>query len=222
MTPQAALLKASIDADIQEIESLYGRLVPVVDRAERLQTSYKLKLERFKTFLNCLKWLECKFDPGKAKQDLTTMTQPLDGQLSSVELQHAQSLLQGYPEVEAAIATLAQNNGDIGESFDALWAEEVGQLGMFDAQGRSLRGTVLKVLREEVCGDDGFRSKMADYVNHPASATALTSLIAYLVTLTTLPINPALATVIVLYMLKLGLAVFCEYTAPAAETGEAP
>jgi len=37
----------------------------------------------------------------------------------------------------------------------------------------------------------------------------------YLVGLTTLPINPAIATIIVLYILKLGLNIFCEYTDPA-------
>ncbi|MGF1513000.1 MAG: hypothetical protein ACFB5Z_04790 [Elainellaceae cyanobacterium] len=150
------------------------------------------------------------------------MTQPLDGQITPAELQQAQLLLQSYPEAEAAIATLAQNNGDIGESFDSLWAEEVGQLGTFGTGGQSLRSSVLKVLREEVCGDEGFRAKMGEYVGNPASATALASLIGYLVTLTTLPINPAIATVIVLYLLKLGLAVFCEYTAPATENGETP
>lgn len=149
------------------------------------------------------------------------MTQPLDGQLSSAELQQARSLLQGYPEAEAAVETLAQQDGDIGKSFDLLWAEEVGQLGTFGTEGRSLRGTVLKVLREEICGDEGFRAKLAEYVGNPASATALASLIAYLVGLTTLPINPAIATVIVLYLLKLGLGIFCDYTEPVAE-GEAP
>jgi hypothetical protein len=42
----------------------------------------------------------------------------------------------------------------------------------------------------------------------------LTGLIVYIVELTSLAISPAIATIIVLYIIKVGLNVFCEYTQP--------
>lgn len=140
-------------------------------------------------------------------------------QLTLEEVQHAQQLVEksNAPEtkdMQGAIATLERHNGDLETSFQELWQEEVGDLGAVDPDGRSLWEVTLKVLRQEVCGDEGFRSKMLDYNKNPGSASVLTGAIVYLVGLTTLPINPAIATIIVLYILKVGLNIFCEYTEP--------
>ena len=78
--------------------------------------------------------------------------------------------------------------------------------------------STLKVLREEVCGDEGFRSKILDYNQNPGSASLMTGAIVYLVGLTTLPIDPAIATIVVLYILKVGLNIFCEYTEPESDS----
>ncbi|MBW4464710.1 MAG: hypothetical protein KME07_04625 [Pegethrix bostrychoides GSE-TBD4-15B] len=71
--------------------------------------------------------------------------------------------------------------------------------------------------RREICEDDGFRGKVKEYTKNPGSAPLLTGAIVSLVTLATahgVAIDPAIATVIVLYILKIGLNVFCEYTKP--------
>lgn len=143
----------------------------------------------------------------------------MDIQLRPEEVQQVQQLIQTADSPEAAsmqgaIATLERHNGDMETSFQELWQEEVGDLGAADPEGRSLWEVTLKVLRQEVCGDEGFRSKILDYNKNPGSASILTGAIVYLVGVTTLPINPAIATIIVLYILKVGLNIFCEYTEP--------
>lgn len=140
--------------------------------------------------------------------------------LTSNEIQEVQQIVQNYdaPEVsdiETAIATLEKNDGDLDASFNELWAEQVGSLGgTFAPEDKSLWQVTLKVLREETCGNEGFRDKVAAYTKNPTDAPLLTGLIVYLATLTTLPINPAIATIVVLYILKVGLNIFCEYIEP--------
>jgi hypothetical protein len=143
----------------------------------------------------------------------------MDIQLRPEEVQQVQQLLQTAHSPEAAsmqeaISTLERRNGDLETSFQELWQDEVGDLGAADPEGRSLWEVTLKVLRQEVCGDEGFRSKILDYNKNPGSASILTGAIVYLVGLTTLPINPAIATIVVLYIIKVGLNIFCEYTEP--------
>jgi len=140
-------------------------------------------------------------------------------QLDSEEVQKAHRLIQeaDQPEtsdMEDAIATLEKHNGDLETSFQELWQEQVGDLGTPETGDKSLWGGTLKGLRDEVCGDEGFRSKILDYNKNPGSASILTGAIVYLVGLTTLPINPAIATIVVLYIIKVGLNIFCEYTEP--------
>ncbi|MGF1514745.1 MAG: hypothetical protein ACFB5Z_13775 [Elainellaceae cyanobacterium] len=143
----------------------------------------------------------------------------MDARLSSVEIQQAQQVIHRseQPEVaemEAAIASLQKHDGDLEASFQELWREEVGSLGAFGPGDKSLWEVTLRVLRQEICGDEGFRSKILDYNKNPGSASILTGAIVSLVELTTLPIGSGIATVVVLYILKVGLNIFCEYTEP--------
>ena len=138
----------------------------------------------------------------------------METQLTTAEINNARQLLQDYSPAEEALATLEKHNGRLDVSFDELWAEAQGlQLERFGDK-KSLWQVTLKVLRQEVCGNEGFRSKILDYNKNPGSTSLLTGAIVYLLQVTTLPINPAMATVVVLYFLKVGLDIFCEYTEP--------
>ncbi|MEM9449067.1 MAG: hypothetical protein AAGA75_11090 [Cyanobacteria bacterium P01_E01_bin.6] len=144
----------------------------------------------------------------------------MDIQLSLAEVHQTRQLLENtdYPEVSSmqdAVSTLEKHNGDLETSFQELWQEQVGDLGTPETGDKSLWEVTLKVLRDELCGDEGFRSKILDYNKNPGSASILTGAIVYLVGLTTLPINPAIATIVVLYLVKVGLNIFCEYTEPS-------
>lgn len=84
-------------------------------------------------------------------------------------------------------------------------------------EGQSLWEVTKEVLRDEICGDEGFKAKVKEYNNNPASAPLLTGLIVYLASLAGASINPAIATIVVLWLLKIGMEVFCRYTEPEAE-----
>ncbi len=133
----------------------------------------------------------------------------MNTQLNSTEINQVQQLLNDYEPAQKALATLVQNNGNLNTTFDELWTEKVGR----DSYGnQSLWETTLTVLRQELCSNDGFRAQFQEYSRNPASAPLLTGLIISLTTLTGLPLDPAISTVIVLYILKVGLNIFCEYT----------
>ncbi|MEH2118260.1 hypothetical protein [Nostoc sp.] len=145
----------------------------------------------------------------------------MDGQLSHTEMNAARKILQDYDPAQHALNHLEKHNGKVETAFEDLWTEKNGQPLM--QQSKSLWQVTLKVLREELCGDEGFRGQLKDYTKNPGSSPLLTGLIISLVGVATahgLPIDPALATVIVLYILKIGLNIFCEYTeAPVGNSG---
>ena len=149
-------------------------------------------------------------DTLEKKQNQMNSIEP---QLTTTEINEKCQLLQDYSPAQEALALLKENNGRLDISFDLLWEEKHGRQDY--GPGESLWQVTLRVLRQEVCGDEGFRSKIYDYNKNPGTAPLLTGAIVYLVGLTTLPINPAIATIIVLYIVKVGLNIFCEYTEPA-------
>jgi hypothetical protein len=142
----------------------------------------------------------------------------MDVQLSTDEIQAKQQLLQDYEPAQEAFAILEKNQGRLDASFDELWEEKNSRQTF--TKGKSLWKVMLGELRKELCGDDGFRGKVKEYTNNPGSAPLLTGLIVSLVGIAGangLPIDPAIATIIVLYIVKIGLNTFCEYTEPATD-----
>jgi hypothetical protein len=134
-------------------------------------------------------------------------------QLTPDEIKAKQQLLQDYQPAQEAFAILEKYNGRLDISFDELWAEKIGQT--YDpSQPKSLWKSTLKILREELCGSEGFRAQFQEYTKNPGSAPLLTGLIVSLTALSGLPLDPAISTVIVLYLLKVGLKIFCDYTEP--------
>jgi hypothetical protein len=142
----------------------------------------------------------------------------MEVQLSTDEIQANQQLLQEYEPAQKAFAILEKNQGRLDTSFDELWEEKNGRQAF--TKGKSLWKVMLGELRKELCGDDGFRGKVKEYTNNPGSAPLLTGLIVSLVGIAGahgLPIDPAIATIIVLYVVKIGLNTFCEYTEPETD-----
>ncbi|MGF1568692.1 MAG: hypothetical protein ACFCVD_11595 [Nodosilinea sp.] len=86
---------------------------------------------------------------------------------------------------------------------------------------KTLRQVFLANLRRELCCDDSFREKVEEYNKNPAQAALLTGLIVYVVELVALPwMSPEIATVAVLWVLKIGLRTFCDYTEPRESQGD--
>jgi len=125
-------------------------------------------------------------------------------------------MLQDYAPAQEAFAMLEKHNGRLDMSFDELWFEN-NNLESYNR--KSLWQTTLKVLRAELCGDDGLRAQFKDYTKNPGSTPLLTGLIVAVVGLgasSGIPIDPSIATIVVLYLLKIGLNIFCEYTEPVS------
>ncbi|MEO1208764.1 MAG: hypothetical protein AAFX78_04395 [Cyanobacteria bacterium J06638_20] len=137
----------------------------------------------------------------------------MTSQLSTTEMQDVQRLLQGYDPAQPAIATLQNHHGNLETSLEELIVAEAGTA-VYGEERQSLREVFVRNLRREICGDESFREKVEEYNRNPGKAALLTGLIVYLIDLVTLPINPAIATVVVLWVLKLGIRTFCDYTEP--------
>jgi hypothetical protein len=142
----------------------------------------------------------------------------METQLTPDEIKSKQQLLQEYKPAQEAFSILEKNQGRLDDSFDELWEEKNGTQTF--TKGKSLWKVMLGELRKELCGNDGFRTKVKEYTNNPGSAPLLTGLIVSLVGIAGahgLPIDPAIATIIVLYVVKIGLNTFCEYTEPETD-----
>jgi hypothetical protein len=141
-------------------------------------------------------------------------------QITHSEIQAMRELMPDYTPGIEAMNHLEKHNGNMETAFQDLWQEKHGQVVM--REGKSLLDITLKNLRNELCGDEGFRSQIKEYTKNPGSSPLLTGLIVSLVSLASangFPLDPAIATVIVLYILKIGLNIFCDYTEPPANTG---
>ncbi|MEB3339976.1 hypothetical protein [Okeania sp.] len=137
----------------------------------------------------------------------------METKLTFDEIKEKQQLLQDNNYAQKALAILEKNNGKLDTNFNQLWHKKNAPLEAFSPSGKSFWKVTLEVLRQELCGDEGFRAQFKEYTKNPGSAPLLRGLIVSIVTISGLPIDPAIATIIVLYILKIGLNIFCEYTA---------
>jgi len=109
------------------------------------------------------------------------------------------------------LTILIDNNGQIEQSFEQLWTEKYGKQ---DFGSKSIWQSTLTVLRQELCGEEGIKNDVKEYSKNPTSAPLLTGLIVAVVSSAGLPIDSAIATMIVLYILKVDINIFCEYIKP--------
>ncbi len=132
--------------------------------------------------------------------------------LSADEMTALETELQGYAPAQSALSALQQHQGNLAGALEAQLMEEFGTSQTYGE--RSLWEITQETLREELCGQEGFLGRVQKYLDEPKKATALTALVIYIVEQTTLPISPSLATLVALYITKVGLTIFCKYTEP--------
>ena len=104
----------------------------------------------------------------------------MNAQLTPVEIQELQQLLQNDIPAQHALTTLQQHNGNLEASFDTLWQEKVGKTD-YSKGKKSLLQLTLNEIRAEICGDDGLQGKIKEYTKNPGSASLLNSIIGSLV-----------------------------------------
>lgn len=136
-------------------------------------------------------------------------------ELTSAELSQVQAQLQTYAPAQPAADSLIQHNGQLEAALEDMLVDAFGAPAEFGKP--SLWEVTRDVLRQELCSDEGFRGRIRAYVEKPQQATLLTGAIIYLVEQVALPfvISPSLAALIVLYVAKVGLDIFCKYTEPS-------
>ena len=82
----------------------------------------------------------------------------MDAQLTTTEINAAREVLQDYAPAKQALATLETHDGRLDTAFDQLWIEKNGSPPFM--QDKSLWEVTLEVLRNELCGNDGFRAQV--------------------------------------------------------------
>jgi hypothetical protein len=133
-------------------------------------------------------------------------------ELNRSELQDFQQIAKAETSLELAASALEENDGDLVAAFDQLWVEGYGvqQMGTH----KSFLQIALDVLKEEICGDKGFRTQLETLKKDPKSATLITGAIVYLANLAQakgVQLDPALSAMVVLYLSRLSLDTFCQY-----------
>jgi hypothetical protein len=148
----------------------------------------------------------------KKEKDYTLYQRGKDMELNRSEIQDFQSVAKGNASLEEAASALDENDGDLGAAFDQLWGTKFGVQDFGDR--KSFFQIALDVLREEICGDKGFRAQLEAWKKDPKSATMLTGAVVYLSNLAHvkgLPLDSTLSTVFILYLSRLSLDTFCQY-----------
>ena len=79
-------------------------------------------------------------------------------QLESSEIQGYQQLLPDEAQVQKALTTLEEYDGDLEVTFDKLWQEKFGKVD-YGAK-KSLLKLITEEIRSEICGDEGLRGKI--------------------------------------------------------------
>lgn len=79
--------------------------------------------------------------------------------LTPDEIKSLSELLKEYQPSNKAIDALERNDGKLDTSFEELWIDKNGTAAM--RGGKNVWQTTLDVLRDELCGDEGFRARLS-------------------------------------------------------------
>ena len=121
------------------------------------------------------------------------------------------------PAADPEALQLLEQTQDFEAAFNQIYLDRYGELRTFGDKSQSLWQILLKRIQKEICGpDDSFRSLIQAAKKNPGNATLITGAITALVNLSgiPLPIDSAIATAVALYILHIGIDVFCEWSAP--------
>jgi hypothetical protein len=136
--------------------------------------------------------------------------------LSADELATLQAHVQDYPAAQGAIDQLQLNLGSLQQALAAQLIEDLWTEPIYGE--RSLWRITIETLQAELCGKEGFLARVQAYTDEPKKATALTALMIYILEQTAMPISPSLATLMALYITKVGLTIFCKYIEPPVDS----
>ena len=111
---------------------------------------------------------------------------------------------------ETAFEMILTEDGDIETAFNELFKAKNGTI---QYGNKSLREVTLNVLRKEICNkNDSLKSEIKNLRKNPKETAIITGIIVSIIDKCQLPLDTGLATMIVLWILKVGIDIFCDYT----------
>ena len=101
-------------------------------------------------------------------------------------------------------------DGDIETAFNELFKAKNGTI---QYGNKSLWEVTLNVLRKEICNkNDSLKSEIKNLRKNPKETAIITGIIVSIIDKCQLPLDTGLATMVVLWILKVGIDIFCDYT----------
>jgi hypothetical protein len=125
------------------------------------------------------------------------------------------------PAADPEVLQRLEQTQDFETTFNQMYVDRYGAPRSFEGEPRSFWQILLKRVQQDICGeDDSLRSLIQSAKKNPGNATLITGVITALVNLSgvPLPIDSAIATAIALYILHIGIDVFCEWASPPSKT----
>ena len=111
---------------------------------------------------------------------------------------------------ETAFEMILTEDGDIETAFNELFKAKNGTI---QYGNKSLWEVTLNVLRKEICNkNDSLKSEIKNLRKNPKETAIITGIIVSIIDKCQLPLDTGLATMIVLWILKVGIDIFCDYT----------
>lgn len=130
--------------------------------------------------------------------------------LSPEEIQAAQEQLAGQAFAQEAIAALQAHGGRLDTSFNHLCAQKIGVAVVFEPDDpRSFWHATLNTLASTLCRSKSFQQQLQDYQRSPDPAAQLPRLIDTLRGTAALPMDQAMATLLLLHLLRVDWDSFC-------------
>ncbi|MGK7879151.1 MAG: hypothetical protein AB4060_03495 [Crocosphaera sp.] len=130
--------------------------------------------------------------------------------LSLLDIEYWQEQWPKDEATETAFEMILTENGDIETAFNELFKEKNGTI---QYGNKSLWEVTLNILRKEICNEnDSLKSEIQTLRKNPKQTAIITGIIVSIIEKCQLPLDTGLATIIVLWILKVGIDIFCNYT----------
>ncbi|MDJ0508897.1 MAG: hypothetical protein QNJ64_06555 [Crocosphaera sp.] len=131
--------------------------------------------------------------------------------LSLSDIEYWQKKWPKDEETEVAFEIILIEDGDIETAFNELFKQKNVTI---QYGNQSLWQVTITILRQEICNkNDSLKSEIQTLRKNPKETAIITGIIVSIIERCQLPLDTGLATMIVLWILKIGIDIFCDYTA---------
>ncbi len=130
--------------------------------------------------------------------------------LSPAEIEAAQTQFAGQAAAQEAIAALQAHSGRLDTSFNHLCAQKIGVAVVFEPDDpRSFWQATLNTLASTLGRSKSFQQQLQDYQRSPENVAQLPRLLDTLRSTAALPMDQAMATLVLIHLLRVDWDRFC-------------